>query len=639
MGRARGRSWAWVAATAVGCSPLPEDPQSQKDEEASAPKKAPKSEKSARASCEGAPLPLGRSGQRPSLKFPGPISALAQLRDSLWVCSLAPRDQGYLAEVRRDNQGQYRILRSLTLKSPCRGLSPAQGGLAIWLRGWDALWYSADRLKNGLESPQYLSLGSISPSQFDPEWTIRAQWVPEQQAFYVAAGGRGLIRLEKKEDKLEFDRSFVGPKQFARDLAQLGSALIVADPQAGLVAWSPSEQVELGRWHDTSRKGPTWVQRVSVQGQKLAVAAGPAGAYLLSAKLQPDGLSFGLLEREQFNESLHLSAWSDKDPWWASSGRLWDSQGKSQRRLPGMHGRGVLRAISPGRSGGLWVAQGDRIEYFDKLHPDSQISIIPQSSFSAVHEQSSGEFPFLVRGEGSLWVQAPKIRGGEGLSLELENWPEHVAGCPDLYHFKHSARVTVRVLSGEEGEVPSQAQLRLRSSDPELGELRLDIVRDSPSSAQLIGRALPNLDLARWSDGTPGPRARVGQWQWLEYMNIDDLGTPSSNQRIESLRELLRSQARNGAFRLRVSVIVGGGRDRVNASTLNRLASQSELLSGLDFYFDERYDGHRVVPRTRNGRFYPLRVLVDPQGKIRYIDQNPGLATATGHFLTLREAR
>lgn len=607
-----------------------DDPQTPLPEQSST-TQAPLGTGSSTLSCQGVPAHLGQLKRSPFVQVPGTVRAMTSQGSRLWVCGETQNDQGFVALLEAPNADHPTILGQKLLDRPCQGLLLHEQGVALWLREGHVGWLPGGTLDTTLQT----STISGWPRGFDATWPIASTWSSTDQRIYVAAGEKGLRRLSIQGNRLIQDQGFKSPGVYARDLIEQNGRMVIADPTRGVVVWDPKTSALVSSWRDQENSGLPGAHRLVATASGVAVAAGAAGSYQLQwdepsrsfarrSSFRPKEPTQDILEMGAHQLSLHGSRVFDRDTLIAQS-------------FPGLPGHRVFQRIAKADEKHVWIAREDRLEYRSLEPIGDAPRLVPLVGFGSVSGASASapthELAFVVQGHGKLWVEAPKISRGQGLALELEGWPAQVPGCPGMYQVDAGTRLAIRLRITEPEALNSSAEVSLRTSAPRHGELKIDVDINAASAPDMVGQAMPAFVGTRLSDGQSGLVSSQAPWTWIEFLPSSELGSPRATQIMEQLGRWAEEEKRNGKFVLRVRVVLGGPLDKLDPSMIGDVG-----LNGVELYLDERYALHRRFARLPNERFYPLRLLLDGAGKVVYLDQNLGLASASARFKELKLA-
>lgn len=582
------------------------------------------------ADCVGLPAQIGEPPNTPKVELPGPVHALVARDHLAFACGGTEADSGYLAALTTNGAGQPQLAQTRRLQAPCVGLVLGAQGLAILLSGGRVLWLPEGQAQ--LDRPGFVTQTSAVHGPSARVW--RGAWSAQPASLYLAAGVDGVLRLDVTDAGLVQAQSFALDEiQDARDVLVSGEQLLVADAAQGLLVFELQDQALHARWRDSSYMSHPGTQRiVSLTPTQVAIAAGYAGSYVV------DTTEFEALRHERYAGPVFDVAAGEGGAFALTASRLYQDQELQSQRFPELLEQAGFQALAPGPEGSLWVATGSCVEYWPKLQATRAARVVPLLGFgTALHGVSgnaTAEITFEVHGEGELWVQRPNALAGSGLRIEALSWPTQTPSCEEHSRFEAGQRFSVRLLASNPEKLAKTVPFRLRSSDPQHGDLGLEVDLDAPRPRDRVGGSLPSTPLVTPS-GQLRPIQGFGVWNWLEFVPAQALDSADVLARLRVLAKLVKAQRRNGQRGLAACVVVGGQYPQLEPLIWAELERLREM--GLDFYFDERFAMHRSFSRLPNGRLYPLRVLVDPQRKIRYLDQNLGSATATAKFRELKD--
>lgn len=622
-----------VTLIASACGPGPEQPANPvTDRDTGAPDNS--APDAPEAECEDLPAGIGEAQLRPRIELPGQARALVARKDKAWACGSTHAGSGFVVSlVTKDGGKSPTQIEQRTLDAPCLGMVLGDTGLALLLDRGRVLWLPVGQAKlKSLGATTQTSAMDLSGAA-----TLRGAWSKEPAALYLAAGHRGVRRLWLRDSILVEDPDFVGPKlQNARDVALLGEQLIVADSGQGLLVWNLKSSKLDAQWTDLSYVDRPGTQRVvSMPEGRLAIAAGHAGTYLLERK----GSGLALLDHTLHEEPVFDLGAGAEGVYALTSSRLYERSTLLHQSFPELEGQAGFAALAPGPKRSLWLARGAFVELLEQPAASKHARLVPLLGFgTALHGvlgNATSELTFEVKGEGRLWVQRPESPPGSGLLIEALDWPTQPPSCSEYASFEAGQRFSLRVRASNPEKLAKTVPFRLRSSDPEHPDLGIAVDLDRPGPREGIAGTLPSTPLVR-TTGHLAPIQRAGAWNWLEFVSSQRLSAPETLEGLYALVDLVQSQRRNGHLTLVASVVVGGRYPRLEPLLWAELERLRDL--GLEFYFDERFAMHRSFAHLPNGRLYPLRVLVDPQSRIRYLDQHQGKATAMAKYRQLRYA-
>lgn len=588
------------------------------------------------AECEGLPSGIGEARRRfPRLELPGQARALVSHQRRAWACGRTDSGAGFLVSMGIRSSGSPRQIEARSLASPCQGLVLAASGLALLLDAGQVLW-----LPNGqAELRGEGSLIQTSAQTLPPARPWRGAWSGEDASIYLAAGPQGVLRFQVVEDALIQDPDFAIPElQDARDVALRGTELIVADAAQGVFVWNLEQSKLQASWRDLDYlDGPGTQRVVAISQERLAVAAGHAGSYLLELSSTQNPSGFEVIRHAKDAAPAFDVGVREDRLFTLTASRLYEEQTLLGQSFPELEGEGGFEALALGPEQSLWLAREGFVELWNQPSALRGARVQPLLGFGTVLQGVTGnatsELSFEVQGTQPLWVQRPEAERGSGVSVEALDWPSQAPSCFAHARFEPGERFSLRVRASNPEKLPKTVRLHLRSNDAVHADLAIPIDVDPPRPRERVGGRLPDTALMSFE----GPRRRVQRpdvWNWLEFLPSQRLSSPDTLAGLSALADLVQQERRNGRRTLVVSVVVGGPYPvlaPLRWAELERLRGR-----GLEFYFDERFAMHRSVAHLPNGRLYPLRVLVDPTTKIRYLDQHLGSATATARYRELR---
>lgn len=586
--------------------------------------------------CVGLPEGIGTESSVPRRKLPGPARAIVSARDKAWVCGQSESGGGFVVALGLKDAKRLRILEQRSLDFPCQGLVLGNSGLALLLEQGRVLWLPKGQAKLS-------SFGATTQSSaldLPPGLPWRGVWSAERESLYLAAGKYGVLRLYLEDAVLVQDFAFVGPElQDARDLALLGSDLIVADSRSGLLAWDLERSELVAQWRDPDYFNRPGAQRVLAGPEnRLQLAAGHTGYYRLDYR--PERSEFVLVDHQRFAEPTLDLGESSLGGLALTASRLYRENELLYQSFPELSGQSGFEALAAGSGESLWLARAGFVEYWEKAPLSKGARLVPLLGYgSALHGVSgnaTSELTFEVRGEGELWVARPEAPSGSGLLLETLAWPTWAPSCAEHARFEAGERFSLRVRARNPEKLAKTVSFALRSSDSVHGKMEIAVDLDTPRPRDRVGRTLDRRTLVDFN-GYLRPVRGDGAWNWLEFVSSQQLSSPDCVEGLYQLAELVQAERRNGKANLIASVVVGGRYPQLDSLFWVQLERLRDL--GLEFYFDERFAMHRNFAHLPNGRLYPLRVLVDPESKIRYLDQHLGGATAMAKFREFKFAR
>lgn len=552
----------------------------------------------------------------------------------LWACGGTPAGKGYVALIRGGSTGAPKVEKTRLLDEVCRGLTLHDQGLALWLEGWQAMWISDP--ERSLRAPASVTQISLrpSPGSFADQWPIRGVWSAEQRRFYLAAGERGVVALTLGEQGLSEVVRRETPTCFARDVAITPAGVAIADPKRGVLLWDPRTETTVGSWVDPKHAQFSGVQRLGTLDQGLWVAAGWTGLYRLGWGSESSPTDLGHTLHQRSVEPVFDFAVTQEGVVSISATRVYLNGETRHQVFPALAGHTPLRSIAPAGGARFWLAKGHEVELWESAHQSKRARLVPQNVHASLVRGSpslTGDaLSFVVRGDADLWVKAPKSLQREGVSQKLGGWPRPEPGCGAHYRFAPGSHFWIHLEASELAESSHSMTLTLGSSDPEHGSLPFAVDIDPPSLAEMLERPMPNLSLVHAYDGLHGRLRVQGKWHWIELMHRDQVHRQEARMVVRELAELIKGERRNGRFKLALSVVIGGRLFEETSPDFPSLGLAAD--SGVDLYFDERFSLNRFFRNTPNGRYYPLRMLVSPEGKIVYFDQHQGLANAVGEY-------
>lgn len=588
-----------------------------------------------KADCVGLDPSIGQPIERLGVELDGEIRGLVARNEMAWACGRTEAGTGFVASVTRQVSGEPKVVEERSLDAPCLGLVLGPKGLAVLQADGQVLW-----LPEGQAQLRSFA-AAIQTKVIDlPEPQVwRGAWSAEQGALFLAGGRHGVLRFALQDSMLVPDDGFAGPKLGqADDVAVLGDRLIVADASLGLLVWNLQDAKLDVEWRDSAYFGRPGTQRIALlpESKRLVVAAGHAGAYLLNYQL---GESSGTLEmagHSLYEEPVFDVGAKGSDSLVLTASRLYENQELLRQSFPDLVEQAgfVAMADGPGRS--LWLGAGRVLEFWAEPSALGGASLIPLLGFgTALHGVSgnaTSELTFEVQGEGALWVQRPEPPSGSGLVIEPLSWPMQAPSCLEHSRFEAGQRFSLRVKASNPEKLAKTVPFRLRSNDAWHAQLDINVDLDTPRPRDRVGGTLPRTPLVMPSGFSRSIRG-AGSWNWLEFVPSQSLDTPQVLERLYALAQLVQTERRNGRLKLVASVIIGGRYPELSPFVWADLERLGPL--GVEFYFDERFAMHRSFARLPNGRLYPLRVLVDPESKIRYLDQHLGSATAVARYREL----
>jgi peroxiredoxin len=180
---------------------------------------------------------------------------------------------------------------------------------------------------------------------------------------------------------------------------------------------------------------------------------------------------------------------------------------------------------------------------------------------------------------------------------------------------QQSARIVVE-FHGELGERVSE-ELVVHSNDPDQPTVRLALVANAPQVSAQIGETMPNFYLPRAKGRFVELNQERGRFVAIEFISdgVDDRLTKTA-QRYDYW------YAQCPPDRLTTMIVYSGrfSGERL-AQVHDWLAEKTRILTPL--LFDPFQEVIGVFwNREDNSRLYPLRVLIDPEGKIVYADED-----------------
>lgn len=572
--------------------------------------------------CEHESL-FGHTRTPKRMKMPGPISALVTNSRAVWVCGEDRDGKGYLVQIESAIDGGPIKTTHRVLASPCRGLTPRGAGLALWLDGGQGLW---------LANPQDLTFNPPVTKLADrldqsrPIRAVRAIWSDAHQSFFRVSENGVILRVSVQADKLVLDPVFKSPAKHALDIAQVEATLMIADAQQGVLAWNPNDAEIQARWPQaqgaSQLRSHGSVSRVTINEKGRVFAA--SSTSLIELRWSPKDAEFNLVSQHPiFEPPLDLIN-HPRGPFTLTSTRLWLGPSLMHQRFPELEQRPSMVSMTQGPDGHLWVAADETLEILPLPSKEPHARVVPLASHatltSTLSDSSQAEIPFLVEGQGALWFKAPDLSKGDGIVIDPPHWPQPDPRCPELYRVQAPARLSISLRAAHGTQRPRQARVELISSDPERGQLSFPVDIDATPLEERVGLQLPEPSLIDLSHGTYAQVQARGAWHWIEF--IPAKFSQQNQAGLQQLARFAQTQRRNNRPELVVSVILGG-----SLRTLPEIETRA-----LRLFLDERHTFHRALSRTANGRFYPLRLLVDPQGRLAYADQHIGLANAIARY-------